>query len=90
MAFQVVSHKEHISGAPLTLPVGQQCPIAPGKSMTYRYRADSWGTSWYHSHFSAQYTQGVVGPIVIHGPNHVPYDVDLGPVLITDSAWLLP
>lgn len=72
----------------LTLPEGQQCPIAPGTSFKYTFRADTWGTTWYHSHYSAQYTQGLVGPIVIHGPNHVPYDIDLGPVMVTDSAYL--
>ncbi|MCJ1427219.1 hypothetical protein MMC29_005122 [Sticta canariensis] len=66
------------------VPGGQQCPIAPGTSFKYIFRADTWGTSWYHSHYSAQYTQGLVGPIVIHGPNHVPYDIDLGPVMVTD------
>lgn len=66
------------------VPGGQQCPIAPGTSLTYKFRADMWGTSWYHSHYSAQYTQGLIGPIVIHGLNHVLYDIDLGPVLVTD------
>lgn len=87
-AFQVVSLPMHIYDAPLTLPKGQQCPIAPGTSLTYKFRADSWGTSWYHSHYSAQYSQGLVGPIVIHGLNHVPYDIDLGPVMVTDSAYV--
>ncbi|MCJ1348816.1 hypothetical protein MMC31_007049, partial [Peltigera leucophlebia] len=45
------------------IPGGQQCPIVPGTSLTYKFRADSW---------------------VIHGLNHVPYDLDLGPVLVTD------
>ncbi|KAJ6256138.1 Laccase-2 [Drechslerella dactyloides] len=51
-----------------------QCPIPPGGSMTYRWRANQYGTSWYHSHFSLQYTDGVVGPIVIHGPTSANYD----------------
>lgn len=33
-----------------------QCPLAPGTSMTYRFHADQYGTSWYHSHFSFQYS----------------------------------
>ncbi|KAK6344394.1 hypothetical protein TWF696_008030 [Orbilia brochopaga] len=45
-----------------------QCPIPPGGKMIYRFRANQYGTSWYHSHFALQYTDGVVGPIVIHGP----------------------
>lgn len=44
-----------------------QCPIAPGKSFTYRFRADSYGTSWWHAHYSAQYVDGLMGPMIIHG-----------------------
>ena len=31
------------------VPAVTQCPIAPGKSLTYLFRADMYGTSWYHS-----------------------------------------
>ena len=43
-----------------------------------------YGTSWYHSHYSAQYAGGIVGPIIIYGPKNADYDIDLGPVLLTD------
>ncbi|CAG7927995.1 unnamed protein product [Penicillium olsonii] len=66
------------------VPGVTQCPLAPGKSFTYRFRASVYGTSWWHSHYSAQYTAGSVGPLIIYGPNHVPYDVDSGPVLLGD------
>lgn len=49
------------------VPSVQQCPIAPGNSFTYSFKADLYGTSWYHSHFSAQYADGLLGPIVVHG-----------------------
>ncbi|RPA99061.1 laccase 2 [Choiromyces venosus 120613-1] len=61
-----------------------QCPIAPGDTYTYRWHATQYGTSWYHSHFSLQYSDGVVGPIVIHGPTSANWDIDLGPILLTD------
>ncbi|KAG9657868.1 laccase-like multicopper oxidase, partial [Aureobasidium melanogenum] len=61
-----------------------QCPIAPGKSFTYRFRAELYGTSWWHSHWSAQYLNGLAGPIIIHGPVADEYDIDLGPVMLTD------
>ena len=38
----------------------------------------------YHSHFSTQYANGVVGSIVINGPASLPYDIDLGPYPISD------
>lgn len=61
-----------------------QCPIAPGATFTYSYLADLYGTSWYHAHYSAQYAAGLFGAIIIHGPSNANYDVDLGPVLLTD------
>lgn len=30
------------------VPGVQQCPIAPGASFTYRFRADLYGTTWWH------------------------------------------
>ena len=66
------------------VPAVQQCPIAPGKSLRYTFKADLYGTSWYHSHYSAQYAGGLFGPMVIYGPKNAEYDIDLGPVLLTD------
>ena len=66
------------------VPSVQQCPIAPGKSLTYEFQANPYGSSWYHSHYSGQYAGGLLGPMVIYGPTHVPYDIDIGPVLLTD------
>lgn len=64
-----------------------ECPIAPFKSRTYRFRATQYGTSWYHSHFSAQYGNGVVGAIHINGPASANYDIDLGTYPISDWYW---
>jgi len=61
-----------------------QCPLAPGSTFTYRFRAELYGTSWWHGHYSAQYIDGLVGPMVIHGPQSTPYDIDLGPIMVTD------
>lgn len=61
-----------------------ECPIAPGESRVYKFQATSYGTSWYHSHFSGQYADGVLGPIVINGPTSYNYDIDLGTVILQD------
>ncbi|RDW59662.1 hypothetical protein BP6252_12749 [Coleophoma cylindrospora] len=58
-----------------------ECPIAPGQSKTYEFVASEYGSS---CHFSAQYGDGVVGPMVIKGPASANFDEDLGPVLIQD------
>ena len=72
------------------VPGVSQCPIAPGRSFTYTFQADQYGTSWYHSHYSAQYTDGLYGPIVVYGPlqQGVSYDCDLGPVVLSDYIHL--
>ncbi|KZW03034.1 putative extracellular dihydrogeodin oxidase/laccase [Exidia glandulosa HHB12029] len=61
-----------------------ECPIAPGDTKTYTFKATQYGTSWGHSHYSAQYGDGVWFPIVINGPATAEYDVDLGPITIND------
>ncbi|TEA18080.1 Laccase-1 [Colletotrichum sidae] len=61
-----------------------ECPIPPGGSKTYTWRAEQYGSSWYHSHFSDQYANGIVGAIQINGPTSANYDVDLGAYTLTD------
>ncbi len=61
-----------------------QCPIAPGDSITYTWIATQYGTSWYHSHYATQAWDGVFGPIQINGPASAPYDIDLGPLTLSD------
>jgi len=41
-----------------------QCPVAPGGSYTYKWRATEYGTGWYHSHFYVQAWNGVFGGYV--------------------------
>ncbi|KAH6605312.1 laccase [Trichoderma cornu-damae] len=65
-------------------PAVTQCPVPPGKSFTYQFEATLYGSTWYHSHYSAQYSGGLVGPMVIHGPKSQSYDIDVGPVMLSD------
>lgn len=41
-------------------------------------------TTRYHPHFGVQYSNGVVGSIIINGPASLPYDIDLGVFPISD------
>lgn len=66
------------------VPGNTQCPIAPGSTFTYRFRADLYGSTWYHSHWSAQYGSGLYGAIVIYGPKNEEYDSDIGPIMLAD------
>lgn len=49
-----------------------QCPIAPNSDFTYKFdvRGQS-GTYWYHAHHSAQASDGLVGPVVIHSKDEL-------------------
>ena len=61
-----------------------QCPLAPGRSMTYRWRATQYGTTWYHSHIGLQTWEGIFGGIIINGPASADYDEDKGVILLND------
>lgn len=75
-----------------------QCAIPPGTSFLYNFTVEQFGTYWYHSHFSTQYTDGLAGPFIVHSPEEAKtqemYDIDQV-VLLQDwyhelSAALLP
>ncbi|KAL3469804.1 laccase [Aspergillus californicus] len=61
-----------------------QCPTAPGSTITYKWRAMQYGTTWYHSHIGLQAWEGLFGGIVIHGPASENYAEDLGVMLLSD------
>ncbi|TVY82302.1 Laccase-2 [Lachnellula suecica] len=68
----------------IRLPSVTQCPIAPGSSYIYTWRATQYGSSWYHSHFYVQAWDGIFGGIQINGPATANYDVDLGVLTLGD------
>ncbi len=45
-------------------------PDCHGSTFTYRFQADLYGTTWWHSDFSSQHGSGLFGPLVIYGPNN--------------------
>ena len=55
-----------------------QCPISPGASFRYIFKAHSPGTFWYHSHSGAQRTDGMFGGlIVLEGSNTTQDDIGI-------------
>ncbi|KDQ55438.1 multicopper oxidase [Jaapia argillacea MUCL 33604] len=57
-----------------------QCGIPPGESMVYNFTLDNYvGTTWWHSHYETQYSDGISGAFIVHTPTEqVPaYDEDL-------------
>ena len=61
-----------------------QCPIANGETYTYNFRATQYGHTWYHSHYSLQYPDGVAAPLLIHGPHSANWTDEWDPILISD------
>ncbi|CAI6334433.1 unnamed protein product [Periconia digitata] len=72
-----------------------QCPIAENETFEYRFKLRQYGHTWYHSHYSSQYTDGVAAPLLIHGPHTSEWNVEWSPIIIADwyhdtSYKLLP
>lgn len=69
-----------------------QCPISPGQSYTYNFTVpNQHGTYWWHSHQKGQYTDGILGPLIIHDPNernNTQYDEDL--IVMLSGTAILP
>jgi FtsP/CotA-like multicopper oxidase with cupredoxin domain len=61
-----------------------QCPIAPGDVFTYKFRVRQYGPTWYHSHYSSQYSDGVAAPLLIHGPSNDNWDEEWAPIIVSD------
>ena len=60
-------HGLHQTGTPWMdgVPWVTQCPIHPGQTFTYEFKAKPKGTFWYHSHVGAQRSAGVFGALII-------------------------
>ncbi|KAK4583972.1 hypothetical protein RGQ29_021909 [Quercus rubra] len=64
-----------------------QCPIGPGDTVTYEFKADRPGTYVYHAHYGMQRTAGLYGSIQVSLPDGVEepfaYDFDQS-ILLND------
>ncbi|KAK6201881.1 hypothetical protein LQW54_009291 [Pestalotiopsis sp. IQ-011] len=56
--------------------------------MTYSFRLLRYGTTWYHSHFTLQYADGIFGSLVINGPASANCDEDLGTLFLQDWSHI--
>ncbi|RKP12581.1 Cupredoxin [Piptocephalis cylindrospora] len=85
------AHGMHQRGTPWYDGVtgGTQCPIPTEETFTYEIdTAYQSGTTWYHSHTSSQYVDGIVGPLIIRDPkdpNGHLYDEEI--VVILTDWW---
>ena len=60
-------HGMHQRNTPWMDGIGfiSQCPISPGASFRYIFKAYPPGTFWYHSHSGAQRTDGMYGGLIV-------------------------
>ncbi|TFY75256.1 hypothetical protein EWM64_g8757 [Hericium alpestre] len=50
-----------------------ECGIPPGQSLTYNFTFGGFsGTTWWHAHHSAQYTDGITGALIVHPSDPAP------------------
>ncbi|KAL9938926.1 hypothetical protein V8E36_001739 [Tilletia maclaganii] len=57
-----------------------ECGIAPNTTFTYEWKVQLTGSYWWHAHTGAQYNDGLVGALILHGQDDIygfrssPYD----------------
>uniref|UniRef100_A0A182VY04 Uncharacterized protein n=1 Tax=Anopheles minimus TaxID=112268 RepID=A0A182VY04_9DIPT len=72
------------------VPHVSQCPISPGTTFRYTFRADNPGTHFWHSHTGMQRGDGAFGALIIRKDNDIHellYDQDLSEHVITVQDW---
>ncbi|CAG8654980.1 9761_t:CDS:2, partial [Dentiscutata heterogama] len=69
------------------VPGLSQCPQISGSTFTYTFPVNQYGTYWYHSHFVAQYVDGLKGPIIVHDPEDPYKDSYDCEYVMTISDW---
>ncbi|RHZ82444.1 hypothetical protein Glove_109g295 [Diversispora epigaea] len=69
------------------VPGQTQCPIPNRVSFTYNYTLEQSGTYWYHSHFLAQYVDGLLGVLIVHDREDPYLDSYDEEYVITVSDW---
>ncbi|RHZ48708.1 hypothetical protein Glove_543g76 [Diversispora epigaea] len=69
------------------VPGQTQCPIPNRVSFTYNYTLEQSGTYWYHSHFLAQYVDGLLGPLIIQDPDDPYKNSYQEDYVVTISDW---
>uniref|UniRef100_A0A182Q0P9 Uncharacterized protein n=1 Tax=Anopheles farauti TaxID=69004 RepID=A0A182Q0P9_9DIPT len=72
------------------VPHVSQCPISPGTTFRYTFRADNPGTHFWHSHTGMQRGDGAFGALIIRKDNDIHnllYDEDLSEHVMTVQDW---
>nr|AAS21667.1 multicopper oxidase 3B-I10 splice variant [Phanerodontia chrysosporium] len=53
-----------------------ECGIPPGQTLVYNFTLGEFsGTTWWHAHYSTQYTDGITGALVVHPTDPLPASI---------------
>ncbi|CAG8536268.1 9559_t:CDS:2 [Ambispora leptoticha] len=69
------------------VPGGTQCPIPAGEEFTYDFQLLQSGTYWWHSHYFAQYVDGLAGPLIIDDPQDPYFQAYDEEFIVTLHDW---
>ena len=62
-------------------------PIAPGKSVDYKFPAQPPGTRWMHSHFGLQEQALLAGPLIVRETSAIKSGMQEAVILLQDFSW---
>ncbi len=62
-------------------------PIAPGKSVDYKFPAQPPGTRWMHSHFGLQEQSLLAGPLIVRETSAIKSGMQEAVILLQDFSW---
>jgi len=62
-------------------------PIAPGKSVDYKFPAQPSGTRWMHSHFGLQEQSLLAGPLIVRETSAIKNGMQEAVILLQDFSW---
>lgn len=87
-------HGQHMNEFPYMdgVPFVTQCPIQPGGTFRYTFKAMQSGTHFWHSHIGMQRADGLYGPLIVRTPKEVDrqgelFDYDLSEHTVTVIDW---
>ena len=65
-------------------------PIAPGKSVDYKFPAQPPGTRWMHSHFGLQEQNLLAAPLIVRETSAIKSGIQEAVILLGDFSWTKP
>ena len=64
-----------------------QCPIQPGQTFRYEFKAEPSGTFWYHAHVGSQQSDGLFGAFIVRDKPHHYTNAEEAPFIMAVQDW---